>query len=211
MKDVLVYLIYLPNYQHRWEPTLQNLTENGVNPILFHGIDAISWELKTGLSEKKFSKNFTSGRIGCFLSHFMLWNHLYHKDDWETVMILEDDVRIDSSFNEKLGVLFEQLPQNWDFLYLGSFWGDVKREKQYSSNLIIGKPYCTHAYMFKKRILSLLMEKCYNIEFYLDIQIQKKVLPYVNYFVADPPIVDQESLGSSKEYESLCKDWKTLL
>lgn len=206
MNNIPVYLIYLPNYQHRWESTLQNLTENGITPILFHGIDAISWRLKTDLFENKYPKKFTSGRLGCFLSHFMLWNHLSHVSNSEEAIVFEDDVRIDSTFTKSLNSILNQLPSDWDFVYLGALWGDSQSESRFSSNLLIGKPYCTHAYMVKKKALSVLMEKCYTIDCYLDIQIKEKVLPKINHFVADPFIVSQESLGNSEEYRSLCKD-----
>jgi GR25 family glycosyltransferase involved in LPS biosynthesis len=211
INDIPIYLIYLPNYQHRWEPTLHHLIESGITPVLFHGIDAISWKLKSDLSENKYPKNFTSGRIGCFLSHFMLWNHLQLINNWDTAIIFEDDVRISKTFVPRLNTIVKELPLNWDFVHLGSFWGDLKPEKQYSENLLIGKPYCTHAYMIKKTTLPILMEKCYTMEFYLDIQLNKKVLPKINHFVVNPSMAHQKSLDNLEEYRSLCKDWKSLL
>lgn len=211
IQNIPIYLIYLPNRKQRWEPTLKNLNDNKVYPILYQGIDGIDWKLKTDLSENKYSKKFTSGRLGCFLSHFMLWNHLSHVDKSESIIILEDDVRIDTDFKSRFDEVFKQLPSNWDFVYLGCEWIPFNPDDKYSENLLIGKPFCTHAYMINKKTIPILMNSCSLLETYLDIQIMEKVLPKVNHYVVDPVLVKQQSLTDMNDYKSLCKDWKTFL
>lgn len=211
INNIPTYLIYLSNLEKRWKPTLCNLNENGIYPILYQGIDGNGWKLKTDLSENRYPKKFTSGRLGCFLSHFMLWNHLSHIDELESAIILEDDVRVDENFKKDFDKAFKQLPLNWDFVYLGCEWIPFNPEDKYSDNLLIGKPFCTHAYMINKKTISVLMDSCSMLESYLDVQIMEKVLPKVNHYVVDPILVKQQSLTDTNDYKSLCKDWKTLL
>ena len=202
-------MIYLPNREDRWRPTLDHLRSNGIDPILFRGIDAVEWKLKTDKSENTWPFKFTSGRIGCFISHYMLWNHLYHSS-CERMVILEDDVRVATDFHSNFSNNCDQLPTDWEFVHIGSLWDKEVPDRKFSDNLLIGKPYCTHAYMIKHSILSKLLNECSQLETYLDIQLMRKVLPFVKQYVFDPPLINQKSLSNDfGNYRSLCRDWDT--
>lgn len=203
-----VYMVYLPSYEKRWRYTLEHLVENSINPILFKGIDAIQWKLYTKHEENNDLKKFTSGRIGCFLSHYMLWNHLYHSNIEEAI-VLEDDVRLVKDFNCLFFNYKNQLPIDWQFVFLGCEWINVYNKEVISDNIIKGYPYCTYAYMIKKTSLDVLLNECSSLITYLDIQLQKKVLPKLKTYVFNPKLVMQESINCyDGVYKSLCKDWE---
>lgn len=66
----------------------------------------------------------TFGEIGCFLSHYNIWLEMMEKG-LDMVMVLEDDVRFESDFNEKLEEVMQEartlLEQGveWDLMYIG--------------------------------------------------------------------------------------------
>ncbi|KAG5887519.1 hypothetical protein JTB14_022132 [Gonioctena quinquepunctata] len=62
----------------------------------------------------------TLGEIGCFMSHFNIWNEIVEKG-YETTLVLEDDIRFEPYFRLKVqNVMAEvrRLP-GWDLVYFG--------------------------------------------------------------------------------------------
>jgi collagen beta-1,O-galactosyltransferase len=61
----------------------------------------------------------TYGEIGCFLSHYHIWQHVLH-NQLDRVLILEDDVRFEANFKSQLHRLLESIRDvPYDLLYLG--------------------------------------------------------------------------------------------
>lgn len=63
----------------------------------------------------------TMGEIGCFLSHYNIWNKVI-ENDFKSVIILEDDVRFEPFFCQKLNYILTELKDlhlEWDLVYLG--------------------------------------------------------------------------------------------
>ena len=56
----------------------------------------------------------TRGGLGCALSHIQLWEHVVHTN--ETILVLEDDVRLSPSFQDMYSLL--SLPKKFDLIYL---------------------------------------------------------------------------------------------
>ncbi|VVC96124.1 unnamed protein product, partial [Leptidea sinapis] len=60
-----------------------------------------------------------TGEIGCFLSHFVLWQRIVD-EHLDVTLILEDDVHFVPDFRRKfLRILDEVKSLDWDFLYIG--------------------------------------------------------------------------------------------
>lgn len=60
----------------------------------------------------------THGEIGCFLSHYYIWKEIVETGS-ELVMVLEDDVRFEPYFRQKVSHLLkeaEQLKLEWDLM-----------------------------------------------------------------------------------------------
>lgn len=60
----------------------------------------------------------TRGGIGCALSHRKTYEKIVN-DNISSALILEDDITIDDSFNEKLEILNKNISQDYDILFLG--------------------------------------------------------------------------------------------
>jgi len=89
-----------------------------------------------------FSKRvMTFGEIGCFLSHYKIWERMvkYHVN---SALILEDDVKFEPYFVLQLQRVFEEgakLLLNWDLIYLGR-----KRSPDAKEPFVEGSQYLVH-------------------------------------------------------------------
>lgn len=62
----------------------------------------------------------TMGEIGCFLSHYAIWQKMVELNQKE-VLVLEDDIRFEPFFNERAQRLMEEAREigGWDLIYFG--------------------------------------------------------------------------------------------
>ena len=71
--------------------------------------------------EPYHGRPLTYGEIGCFMSHYNIWQDMVARD-LHTVLILEDDIRFEAFFIQKLEYLMEELESKldqWDLVYIG--------------------------------------------------------------------------------------------
>ena len=120
-----VYVINLEKDTER----LENITNSLVTQnIEFERFDAIlgSTILEDSRITKPCNIFCTDGMKGCALSHRTVWETMV-KNDYEYIMILEDDSQINTSFDIDLQLLWDTVPEDFDILYLGShfYCGDT--------------------------------------------------------------------------------------
>lgn len=62
----------------------------------------------------------TAGEIGCFLSHYSIWQKIVENNQ-EYVLVLEDDLRFEPYFNLRAESLLKeaQMIGGWDLIYFG--------------------------------------------------------------------------------------------
>ena len=138
-------------------------------------------------------KNYSMAQKSCTLSHISIWEKI--KQDKTTFnIIFEDDVIIPNNFNNKLKLYLEQLPKNWDILFLG---GNRIVGKKYSKNLI--KPtkdefgnFGSFAYLINSKNINFILDKCKNISLYTDKFIQKELGGYLNLFFCNPQLIEHD-------------------
>jgi len=105
-----------------------------------------------GYEDPFFKRPLKFGEIGCFLSHFYIWEEVVEKGLKE-VIIFEDDVRFKPNFRSELATVMAEvsaLNLDWDLIYLGRKILEPKRERwvSKSSRLVIPKySYWTVGYM----------------------------------------------------------------
>ncbi|CAF2818058.1 unnamed protein product [Rotaria sp. Silwood2] len=59
------------------------------------------------------------GELGCFFSHYFIWQDMIKNEYSNGILILEDDVRFDVYFKYKLEKILSNRSLDWDILYLG--------------------------------------------------------------------------------------------
>ena len=83
----------------------------------------------------------TKGEVGCFLSHWHIWNKCIEKN--EPILVLEDDAIITDKFDVEE---ISQLP--YDFVYLG--WKEMDESEEIDGKMVKPVyPYWTLAYLIR--------------------------------------------------------------
>jgi len=153
-----------------------------------------------------FGHNLRSTSIANQLSHEKIWKIAYESK--KNILILEDDVQLCKNFKEKLLDIKSKLPEDWQYCFIGHCCLNKENFMHVDDGIIQTEhpPLCTHAYMIKKSALSVLIETNSIAWSHIDIQIQKRSLPHLNYYVLDPPLAEQLSITNPGEtFKSLTK------
>ena len=113
----------------------------------------------------------TKGAVGCALSHREAWINILNGSH-DKVLILEDDIRFDDQFNEKLNYYLQDTP-DYDLLYIGyhdSRNNNTRYNDKYirPENVVFG----LYGYIVDKRIAQKLLDM-FPIEGQIDSEIQK--------------------------------------
>ena len=83
----------------------------------------------------------TKGEVGCFLSHWHIWNKCIEKN--ESILVLEDDAILTEQFDMEE---ISNLP--YDFVYLG--WREMEESEEIDGKLVKPVyPYWTLAYLIR--------------------------------------------------------------
>uniref|UniRef100_A0A5F9DJV7 Glycosyl transferase family 25 domain-containing protein n=1 Tax=Oryctolagus cuniculus TaxID=9986 RepID=A0A5F9DJV7_RABIT len=78
-------------------------------------------DLLPGYQDPYSGRTLTKGEVGCFLSHYTIWEEVAARG-LARVLVFEDDVRFESNFKGRLERLMEQVAAEelpWDLIYLG--------------------------------------------------------------------------------------------
>ena len=196
-----IFCLTLKDTPKRKEYAERHFKENNLDVELFEGINGAKFGLKTIIPFKDDDPNgpdwfITAGRIGCLLSHYMLWQTLWHLP-YEEFIIFEDDVVLCENFQERFLQMKLQLPNDWQYVFIGHCClPSEEYQIKISENVItnIHAPMCTHAYMIKKSSIPILLETNHQAWAAVDIQIQKRSLKILKHYVFLPSLADQFSL-----------------
>lgn len=133
------YVINLKKNKDRWDNILNlannaNLKITRFDAIYGKELDNDDYRIKKYFKMNILNKN----QIGCALSHISIWEDAV-KNDYDNIIIFEDDAIIPPEFNNRLNTILNQLPDNWDMVLLGITLG---HGTVYSNNLL--RPYKEH-------------------------------------------------------------------
>ncbi|KAF6202039.1 hypothetical protein GE061_004435, partial [Apolygus lucorum] len=121
-------------------------------------------KLMPGYEDPFHKRPMKRGEIGCFLSHYLIWNEVSRKG-YDVAMVLEDDVRFEPFFNQKMHSLLKEvasLPFDWDLIYLGRKKLEEKNEEavEGTTHLVwAGYSYWTLGYLLSARGADKLLEQ----------------------------------------------------
>jgi len=159
------YFINLEIRLDRWNKILNQLPKLGITAERFQGY------------------HINPGWEGCLMSHLEI---LKMCQKYQRFMIIEDDMLIQLDQPTLiLDKVFDQLPPDWDMLYLGA--NLMKDIKSYSSCLYRLKgAFCTHAIIYNnpdmvKKIIQDLEARPYRIDVYFRDEIQEKYKVFIPY------------------------------
>jgi GR25 family glycosyltransferase involved in LPS biosynthesis len=212
------FCVTLRETPKRKEEAQKYFEQLGMKVEFFEGVHGKSFGLKTTIPNYSTIPGreyfIPQGAVGCILSHLMLWNILIRQPE-EEFLILEDDAILEDGFAEKFDKFTNELPPDWQMVFLG--WQPAGHEftkmpsTHVTDNIVITTPVCTHAYMVKKSALNTLIETNQLAWDALDHQILRRSLPKIKHYAFSPPIVKQRSIINlnlkTETWHSLCYDW----
>lgn len=143
-----IYCINLPSRIDRWQNCLLQFKKYNINNNLqkFDGI----------IYENFYFNNKQNSHLGCWFSHYNVLKDA-KKLNYNKILILEDDFVFNCEPEEidlKLSSCINELPQNWDLLYLGAYFVkgyDYDAKINYSKNLYkANTAFCTHSICYSK-------------------------------------------------------------
>ncbi|XP_057244526.1 procollagen galactosyltransferase 1-like, partial [Malurus melanocephalus] len=126
-----VFLINLRRRSDRRTRMLRTLRELGIDPKLVEAVDgrslnrsqleALGVRMLPGYRDPFHGRALTPGEVGCFLSHFRVWQEISGRGLGRS-LVFEDDLRFEVFFRRRLTELMERLEEtgtDWDLIYLG--------------------------------------------------------------------------------------------
>jgi GR25 family glycosyltransferase involved in LPS biosynthesis len=196
-----IFCLTLKRTPLRKEYAQNHFISHGIdNVTFFDGIDGDRFGLRTVIPYKDDNPTgpdyfIKQGRIGCILSHYMLWTTLSYLP-YDEIIIFEDDAVLCDGFIGKFLEYKQNLPYNWEYVFIGHCClPPPSMQFPIAKNIITCShpPMCTHAYMIKKSAIPMLLDTNAQAWAAVDIQIQKRSLKYLKHYVFLPPLVDQIS------------------
>ncbi len=127
-----IYVISLKKSSDRHPRIKKNL--DGLDYEIFWGVDGSKLDLNE-LEEKEIyvpkiavrdnfsGKELQPGEIGCALSHLHIYKNIV-KNGYRRTLILEDDIFLSCDSENTVLKAFRELPEDWEFLYIGYFTND---------------------------------------------------------------------------------------
>ncbi len=161
-----IYCINLKERTDRWEECLKN----------FKKYDITNYEQVEATKITSQLPNKRRGQIGCAISFSKIFDTAI-KNNNEKILIFEDDFEfVDDKENlfNKLNNSINDLPQDWDSLFLGGTlvndYGHIPIKKYSNTLYKLNSAHCLHAVAFSKKGL-LKIKKFFekNENWYLDL------------------------------------------
>ncbi|XP_022094923.1 procollagen galactosyltransferase 1-like isoform X2 [Acanthaster planci] len=157
--------IYMINLKRRPERRLRMVAALKDLGIAFKIVDAVDGKALTdqdledlgvdmlpGYRDPYYERVLTRGEIGCFLSHYFIWQDVV-RNNYKKILIFEDDVRFKESFRPKMEELLQEIAQknlDWELLYIGRKIMERDYENYVDGFMHVVKPsytYWTLSYM----------------------------------------------------------------
>ncbi len=115
---------------------------------------------------------------------------LYAPED--VFWVLEYDARMTDGWEARYRQVMNELPDDWDVLFLGSCCARDKPTKRVSDNIYeVRYPMCGHALMYRKKALPVLLQEHQKLWAPLDIALMHGAFPKLRVYTVLPPLVVQ--------------------
>lgn len=122
-----ILVLTVPRFKERQEKVKQRLS--GISFDFFYGVDKndlteeyirnnYHYDKKNSLAVRQYYPPLNSGEIACALSHCKIYQAMID-NNWQHVLILEDDVVPDEKNISLIQETIKELPVDWELFYLG--------------------------------------------------------------------------------------------
>jgi GR25 family glycosyltransferase involved in LPS biosynthesis len=172
--DKIVCISFNPE---RWEKCLYVFKQLGIADRVtrYYGTDPLKEYIKRGCIPQNFDPSshdvIHARRGGCTLSHFNVIK-LAKEENCKNVLTLEDDIEINGAASDVLDYLekaLQELPQNWEMLYLGcnpvEGYGSPAPVVSYSDRLCkVFSAFTTHAVAVNSNVFDVIIENSADMD-----------------------------------------------
>ena len=199
------FLINLERSQDRLQWSNAQLEKHSLNDVqLWRGVDGAKEDVyeiaeKIGLTGRKLPK----GKMGCFLSHYMLWQHCYEKG-YDKVWIMEDDMFFRPDWKKDLALVPDV---EYDLVYLCAWRHALPLEnrvpdegdKHVKGKLWeVNKASSNLSYFVSRNALEVLLKELKEVKQNQDLQMRDDCFEKLRTFAFFPNLVHQ-----SQEIQSI--------
>lgn len=192
----------------------KHLNFHNIDYKIFYGLDAI----KTGVTAKIIQDQkytildtwVTVGAVGCYISHYMLWQNIIESAA-DIFFIVEDDVSLIDNFTDVFMEYLKHVPSDWDIIYVGHESLHLVNPQVINDKVSQGIPACTYAYIIKKKTIPMLLELA-PIDMPIDTLIRLKLGNKLKSYVLTPKLATQKSsvveeVNYDSVFRSMTYDW----
>lgn len=160
----------------------------------------------TGFRTKHYQ--LTKGAIGCYLSHVKIWENIL-KNNYETVLIFEDDAKIPKNLNHEIHEQMKYVPNDWDVVLFGYI---CKKCLKFEKYIEVERFMLTHCYMITKKAIIKIMNS--NTLFPITQQIDSlmsELSTIINIYTVKDKLVKQFNSRTDIQAPLINKEQRALL
>ena len=185
-----------------------NISYNYVNAITQDNSSIKDFCDKQSQQYKSIDYSTYSNQSICLaLSNLLILNYCIH-NNIKKILILEDDFLLHKNFKQLLSKNLDNLPNNWNILWLGSKQGDISSSTKYNDNwnLPNNQTWGTHAYGLNNCIREI-KEEYSKFNLPIDLSISMKLNNLKKYVCRENIIITEcdgkiiNSLGHKDTYD----------
>lgn len=204
--NIPTFLIGCDELPERKQSAIKQLQDNNIEFTYWRGLHGNSSGISTTVPNSYYPDGtpyycepFT---VSLVINHIFLYQHCLI-NNYEQVIILEDDFELTPDWKSKMTNMLEVLPSDYDLVYLG--WlheGHPRTYKHYKDCLHHEIDDCifgTHALLFSKNGLKIASENTRVLKNPIDIDICYNSMPKMNYFLCYPTIIEQKSQVTERQ------------
>lgn len=192
-----MYVINLDRDYDKFNLLKKSLDKNNYNYTRFSAIDGKNISPNDIILKKYFGNkivDYSPEQKCCSLSHLSIWKYIL-KTNTRYNIIIEDDVILPENLYEKINLCINQLPEDWDFLFLG---GNKIIGTKYSKNIIkplrnnnkkIDGNYGTFGYVINSKNLKSIINDSIIFKHHIDVHIQLNLGKKYKIFFTNPQII----------------------
>lgn len=191
LTNLIAYVIHYKALTERKEFLLKQFDKHSLD---YYFIENYDRNTLTEEDKKLFKVKFPSFHKAITLSHIDAYQRTL-KSDYKYNLILEDDVVFDEDFSDKLAEGLEQLPEDYDMLFIGTCFNFHIPQKRIKPSQFIyekcreptgwggnGATRCTDSYLVSKKGSQKVIDYISQLE---DHQIDKPVDWWLNQVIRD--------------------------
>lgn len=144
-----IYCVTLDRRPDRKAQAEEEFAKHNITVEFISGVDGLTLDV-TGMQSGDGTP-VSKGDLGCSMSHLKV-ARLCKERGHKRVLVLEDDAVFHDDFNSLFTEYLPEVPENWDFLYLGGNHdkGGMEKVSEHISKIFYS--YTTHAYSMTEKV-----------------------------------------------------------